>query len=105
MNKDIYNFTMKLSKQFHIYFCQFNKYDKLTKGEYVETKINALIIQCAHMYFDKEKFSYKQMFILVKETEFLIRDLYRCRVLSKKQNVVLSKILANLSSKIKLNMV
>lgn len=57
------------------------------------------------MYFDKEKFSYKQMFILVKETEFLIRDLYRCRVLSKKQNVVLSKILAELSSKIKLNMV
>ena len=55
--------------------------------------------------FDKEKFSYKQMFILVKETEFLIRDLYRCRVLSKKQNVVLSKILAELSSKIKLNIV
>ena len=60
MNKDIYNFTMKLSEQFHNYFCQFNKYDKLTKGKYVETKINALIIQCAHMYFDKEKFSYSR---------------------------------------------
>ena len=105
MNKDIYNFTMKLSKQFHIYFCQFNKYYKLTKGKYVETKINVLITQCARMYFDKEKFSYKQMFILVKETEFLIRDLYKCSVLSKKQNLVLSTILAELSFKIKLNMV
>lgn len=88
----LYNTTLQFSNLYHVYYKNMQKVDREIKGNYVEKLLAILLEQLAEMYFSEYDFNNLKM--LIHKIDFEIRDLYNCKIISKKQKINLSRFIA-----------
>lgn len=97
--KEIYNSMYELSKLYHAYFKNFSKTEREEKGIFIAKLIQELMCNISDAYFcipELRLLEIKNIHSKIHQLDFLIRDLYKCKIINIKQKTNLNTYIGNI---------